>query len=136
MKSKALLGFVALLSVGLIFLAASPETKLNSSEAARLNNLGCAYMNQQLFEKALNAFQDAARLDPKLASARLNQGVALLNLQRVDEAKKLLLEAAQSNPKDPHAWYNLGLLYKNSGDPQGAVDAFRSVTEINANDAD
>jgi tetratricopeptide (TPR) repeat protein len=140
MKITRTLSIAVLLAIAMLLLAASPQTKKpsasNAQEAARLNNLGCAYMNQQLFEKALNAFQDAARLDPKLASARLNQGVALLNLQRVDEAKKLLLEAAQSNPKDPHAWYNLGLLYKNSGDPQGAVEAFRSVTEINANDPD
>jgi tetratricopeptide (TPR) repeat protein len=129
-----------ILVLALVLLAAVPQNKTatlgNAQEAARLNNLGCAYMNQQLFEKALKIFQDSARLDPKLATARLNQAIALLNLQRVDEAKKLLLEVTQSNPKDPHAWYNLGLLYKNSGDPQGAVEAFRSVTEIDPNDAD
>ena len=55
----------------------SPQAKApNPIEAARLNNLGCAYMNQQLFEKALKAFQQAAEADPKLAIARLNQGVA------------------------------------------------------------
>ena len=35
-------------------------------EAARLNNLGAAYMNQQLFEKALRAFEAAAAKDPAL----------------------------------------------------------------------
>jgi tetratricopeptide (TPR) repeat protein len=140
MKITRTITIAVLLAVATVLLAAAPQTKnaaaSNAQEAARLNNLGCAYMNQQLFEKALKAFQDAAKLDPKLGSARLNQGVALLNLQRVDEAKKLLLEAVQSNAKDPHTWYNLGLLYKNSGDPQGSVEAFRSVTEIDANDPD
>ena len=36
----------------------------NPAEAARLNNLGAAYMNQQLFEKALKCFQQAAELIP------------------------------------------------------------------------
>ena len=40
------------------------------------------------------------------------------------------------NPSDPHAWFSLGLLYKNSDNPQGSVDAFRRVTEIDPNDAD
>src|SRR5437867_8045928 len=93
-------------------------------------------MNQQLFEKGLKAFQDAAALDPKLESARLNQGIALLNLTRIDPAKQSLEEAVKRDPNDPQAWFNLGLLYKNSDNPQGAVHAFRHVTEIDPNDAD
>ena len=83
-------------------IAAIPEKKPNPIEAARLNNLGCAYMNQQLFEKALKSFQEAAALDPSLSMAKLNQGIAFSSLGRVDEAKKLLDEAAKANPKDPH----------------------------------
>ena len=93
-------------------------------------------MNQQLFEKGLKAFQEAAALDPAMLIAQLNQGVALLNLGRVDEAKKLLELVVRQSPKDPHAWYSIGLLSKNSSDSQAAVDAFRRVTEIDPNDAD
>src|SRR6266853_350624 len=108
----------------------------NPREAARLNNLGAAYMNQQLFEKGLKSFQEAAALDPKLQIASLNQGSALLNLARIDPAKVLLEAAGKNAPNDPHAWFSLGLLYKNSDNPQGSVDAFRRVTEIDPNDAD
>ena len=108
----------------------------NPSEAARLNNLGAAYMNQQLFEKGLKSFQEAAALDPGLQVAALNQGIALLNLARIDPAKALIESAVKNSPNDPHAWFNLGLLYKNSDNPQGSVDAFRHVTEIDPNDAD
>jgi cytochrome c-type biogenesis protein CcmH/NrfG len=129
-----------ILIVGLVLLAAAPQQRPTkpdiTAEAARLNNLGCAYMNQQLFEKGLNAFQQASKLDPKFATARLNQAVALLNLQRVDEAKTLLVEVTKSNPKNAHAWYNLGLLNKNSGEPQTAVEAFKNVTQVDGNDPD
>jgi tetratricopeptide (TPR) repeat protein len=118
--------------------AASPQTqsKPNSAEAARLNNLGAAYMNQQLFEKGLKSFQQAAELDPKLTMARLNEGIALLNLQKIDEAKAALDAALKQDPKNPNAWYNLGLLAKNTGDAQAAIDAFHHVVELDANDAD
>ena len=123
-----------------MLLAAPPQQKPTKpdiiAEAARLNNLGCAYMNQQLFEKGLNAFQQASKLDPKFATARLNRAVALLNLQRVDEAKTLLVEVTKSNPQNAHAWYNLGLLNKNSGEPQTAVEAFKNVTQVDSNDPD
>lgn len=105
-------------------------------EAARLNNIGVAYMNQQLFEKGLKAFEAAAAKDPDLKVTAINRGVALLNLQRVDEARALLEKGAQDDPKDPHIWYSLGLYYKNSSIPEKAVEAFRRVTDIDPNDAD
>ena len=110
--------------------AADPVT------AARLNNLGVAYMNQQLFEKALKYFQQAAEADPKLAIARLNEGVAYLNLQKVDQARAAFEDALKHDPKNPNAWYSLGLLAKNTGEAMAAIDAFKRVTEIDASDAE
>src|SRR5579864_402319 len=141
MKSKLLLCAGALLVVVLVFLAASPEKKPDPTEAARLNNLGCAYMNQQLFEKALKYFQDAEAADPNLHVAKVNEGIALLALARVDAAKKVLDEAVKADPqnldsKDPHVWYSLGMLNKNSADPQAAVEDFKHVIAIDDSDAD
>ena len=107
-----------------------------SAEAARLNNLGVAYMNQQLFEKGLKQFEQAAALDPKFQIAQMNQGIALLNMGRIDPARQLLEQAVKQNPGDPHAWYNLGMMEKNSANAQAAVEAFRRVTEIDSTDAD
>src|SRR5437764_15314374 len=112
MKSKLLLCLGTLLVAALILIAAAPEK--NPADAARLNNLGCAYMNQQLFEKALKYFEDAAAADPNLQVAKLNEGIAQLNLARVDAAKKILDEAAKKTPNDPHVWYALVLMKKNS----------------------
>jgi tetratricopeptide (TPR) repeat protein len=134
--ARSLIVVIALILTCLLALVAATGPAPNPQEAARLNNLGVAYMNQQLFEKALKAFEEAAANDPALEVTTINRGVALLNLQRVDEAKTLLEKAAKSNPKDAHAWYNLGLYYKNSTDASAAVEAFRHVTEIDANDAD
>jgi tetratricopeptide (TPR) repeat protein len=114
----------------------APDSKPNPIEAARLNNLGCAYMNQQLFEKGLKMFQRAAEADPTFVIARLNEGVAYLNLQKVDEAKAALEDALKQDSKNPNARYSLGLLAKNSGDAQAAIDAFKRVTEIDPTDAD
>ena len=125
----------SLLTLLVALLAASAPAP-NPKEAARLNNIGVAYMNQQLFEKALKEFEEAAANDPALEVTTVNRGVALLNLQRREEAKALLEKATKANPKDAHAWYNLGLYYKNSSDAGLAVAAFRRVTELDANDAD
>ena len=133
--SVALAG-ILLAAFGLFATAPQTQPKANPAEAARLNNLGAAYMNQQLFEKGLRSFQQAAELDPKLTMARLNEGIALLNLQKIDEAKAALEDALKQGPRNPNAWYNLGLLAKNTGEAQAAIDAFQHVVAIDANDAD
>jgi len=133
--SVALTG-ILLAAFGLFRTAPQTQPKANPAEASRLNNLGAAYMNQQLFEKGLKAFQQASELDPKLTIARLNEGIAFLNLQKIDDAKAALEDALKQDPKDPYAWYNLGLLAKNAGDAQTAIDAFHHVVELEANDAD
>jgi cytochrome c-type biogenesis protein CcmH/NrfG len=133
--SVALAG-VILAMFGLFSARSQTQSKANPAEAARLNNLGAAYMNQQLFEKALKNFRQAAELDPELTLAHLNEGIALLNLQKIDEAKAALDDALKRDPKSPNGWYNIGLLAKNTGDAQAAIDAFRHVVEIDANDAD
>src|SRR5271154_130944 len=130
------LGGMLLAAFGLFSSAPQTQPKANPAEAARLNNLGAAYMNQQLFEKGLKSFQQAAELDPRLTMARMNEGIAFLNLQKIDEAKAALEDALKQDPKDPHAWYNIGLLAKNTGDAQAAIAAFRHVVEIDASDAD
>src|SRR5436189_4659819 len=122
MMRRLFLTFGGVILVGLALMATAPRQGASpdkSTEAARLNNLGAAYMNQQLFEKGLKAFQDAAALNPQLQIAQLNAGIALLNLTRMDAAKELLEAAVKRDPKDPHAWFNLGLLYKNSNNPEG-----------------
>jgi|HubBroStandDraft_6_1064221.scaffolds.fasta_scaffold00024_58 tetratricopeptide (TPR) repeat protein len=137
LRTSAALAGILLAAFGLFATAPqTPPKAANPAEAARLNNLGAAYMNQQLFEKGLKAFQQAAELDPKLEIARLNEGIALLNLQKIDEAKAALEGSLKQDPKNPNAWYNLGLLAKNTGDAQAAIDAFHHVVELDANDAD
>src|ERR1700739_864076 len=142
MKSmRVLMMLVAVLMIAGWFAAALYRAADNNAtarigEAARLNNIGVAYMNQQLFEKAWKSFEAAGAADPKMEVAKINRGVALLNLQRVDEAKAILEDVVKQDPKDAHAWYNLGLYYKNTNDTDAAVAAFKRVVEIDPNDAD
>ena len=101
-----------------------------SHDALRFNTLGVAYMNQQKFADAQKQFEQALAIDPKFAIARLNLGVALLSQQKVDAARAALEEASRQVPNDPWAWYNLGLAYKDSGDAEKGVSAFRHVTAL------
>jgi tetratricopeptide (TPR) repeat protein len=114
--------------------AAAPDP--DSSEAARLNSIGVAYMNQQRFADAQKQFDGALKAEPDYALANLNLGISLLSQQKSEDAKKALLEASEKLPRDPYAWYNLGLVYKDVGEQGKAIAAFQRVTEIAPSEPD
>ena len=108
----------------------------DSANAAKLNNLGVAYMNQQRMDKAVEEFDLALKADPGLTAAELNKGIALLNLQKLPEAEAALNGAAAREPSNPRVWYNLGLLRRSQGKPAEAIEAFQRVIKIDPNDPD
>jgi tetratricopeptide (TPR) repeat protein len=114
--------------------AAAPDP--DRSEAARLNNIGVAYMNQQRFADAQKQFEGALKAQPDYALAKLNLGISLLSQQKSENAKKALLEASEKLPRDAYAWYNLGLVYKDVGEQEKAIAAFQRVTEIAPSEPD
>jgi Flp pilus assembly protein TadD len=101
-----------------------------ADDALRFNTLGVAYMNQQKFADAQKYFEKALATDPKFAIARLNLGISLVSQQKLEAARQALEEAARELPQDPYAWYNLGLAYKDAGEAEKGVAAFRHVTEL------
>ena len=133
----ALRHLVLTVMVGLISISAWPSDKPpDQAKAAKLNNLGVAYMNQQRMDKAVEEFDLALKADPDLTAAELNKGIALLNLQKLPEAQAALDAAAAKEPSNPRVWYNLGLLRRSQGKPAEAIDAFQRVLKIDPNDPD
>ncbi len=108
----------------------------NRSEAVRLNNLGTAYVNQQVFEKAASYFHQAVQADPSLVVARLNEGIALANSQKTEDAKADFEEVVKREPENPRGWYNLGLLEKSIGDGKASIVAFQKASQLAPNDPD
>ena len=78
MKPQSLLTPIMVAALGLAFSATllAVDSASDPAAAARLNNLGAAYINQQLFEKALKTFEAAEGKDPALKVAALNRGIA------------------------------------------------------------
>jgi tetratricopeptide (TPR) repeat protein len=105
-------------------------------EAAKLNNLGVAMMNQQLMEKAVAKFDAAYKLDPSLAVAELNKGIALLNQQKLPEAEEALQQAVIKDPENPRVWYNLGLVHRGEAKTAEAIADFQKVLKIDPTDPD
>ena len=76
--------------------------------AAAHNDLGVLYLNDGQVEKALDEFQKAAVLQPKMALARVNESFAQLALDRPADAESSARKALEIVPGDRRANLLLG----------------------------
>ncbi len=131
---RAILAVIVLAMVASIH--ADQALPASRAEAARLNNVGVALMNQQLPERAVTKFEEALRRDPSLATAELNKGIALLNMQKLADAQEALNRAAAADPRNPRVWYNLGLVHRDEAKYAEGVQDFKKVVSLDPRDAD
>lgn len=105
-------------------------------DAARLNNLGVAYMGQQRTQQAQKFFEQALDADPKFFLARLNFGICLYSQRKLEQARAALEDAVEKLPSDPYAGFNLGLVLKDLNETDKAIAAFLRVGDVAPEDAD
>jgi tetratricopeptide (TPR) repeat protein len=127
---------LAILLCSLFSLPARSADSSKADNAASLNSVGVAFMNQQIPGKALAKFEDAHRADPSSAIPLINKGIALIYLRRLPEAVEALKAASLADPKNPRVWYSLGLALFDSGDQPSALKAFEHAVEVDPQDAD
>ena len=87
---------------------------------------GIEFLKTQKLEEALNAFQAAAKLDPRSAATHGNIGASLMALKRPDEAVAAFRDAAKLAPID--GTFQTALC-KALGASGKAVDAVRACEE-------
>lgn len=105
-------------------------------KATRANNIGVAYMNQQLTEKALSKFGEASRSDAASVVPVVNQGLAFLYLRKLPEAEETLRKATALDPKSVRAWYSRGVTAFTGGDLTSALTAFQQAAALDPQDSD
>ena len=99
--------------------------------AATHVNRGIIRMRKAQYEAAIEDYDEAARLRPKLGAIYLNKGAALISAGRVTQAIETLLHSIELKTNDVHAaHYNLGLAYEANGDVPEAYYAFQKALEL------
>lgn len=74
--------------------------KMREDDAQARMMLGLALTAAGKFEEALNAFDEAGKIDANLRYLRMNRALALLGTKKIEEAEAELLKAAQELPHD------------------------------------
>ena len=96
---------------------------------------GDVLYNQQRYEEALEAYEQAIRLDPNNAKAYTGKGNVLYNLERYDEALEAYDQAIRLDPNDASAYIGKGGLLDDIQLYGDALEAYERAIRLDSNNA-
>ena len=120
-KTVLLLGLVLLVMV-------TAACSLSPAETAF--NRGRDYSEQGDHENAIEAYDEAIRLNPQSAKAYNNRGIAYGELSQYERAIEDFDEAIRLNPQEPGAYFNRGIAYRLLGQQELADRDFAKAKEL------
>ncbi|HGJ64464.1 TPA: tetratricopeptide repeat protein [bacterium] len=106
--------------------------KIDSNYIHAHNYRGFIYSNENKWNEAINEFETSLKIDPNNIYALGHLGLAYKMAGRLEDAKSVLLKAINLDPEmdDPesrnvHSY--LGLLYKDQGNYEGALEEYNKT---------
>lgn len=102
----------------------------NGNKAKTMHDLGLAYLEKHMYDKAIASFNQALTIDPNYTSAYINLGYAYQHKESYMLAVKALERAAYLNPKNAKLYNTIGLLYDKMDNPDTAVKAYKKAVEL------
>jgi tetratricopeptide (TPR) repeat protein len=106
-------------------------TKAQPGNSAAWCIFGIAYDNAGQSSKAIEAYQQALRINPEYADAWNNLGNRYDDAGQSGKAIESYQQALRINPDHAFAWNNLGVTYRNAGQPAKAIEALQQALRIN-----
>lgn len=91
--------------------------------------LGSYYQDQNRWQDAINAFDQAIALNPRYAEHYAEKGYALMKLGRTTEAKECFNSVLQLNPDHGDALNNMGFILHAQGQVEQALSYFYRAAE-------
>lgn len=99
--------------------------------ADSMYQLGRYYQGQNRYEKAIEAYEKALKIDDNLAEAYNGLGVVYSRLGRLQEAIEEFNTALQKSPQASHIYNNLGYAYYLQGQNDQSISAYKQALSLN-----
>lgn len=110
----------------LLFTAERPESQLS---------LGVFYTNRKMFEKAVKAYNEAIRLQPKFVPSYINYSNFLMQQGQSKEAFDVLSQGLKTVPEMAILHHALGLWYVRNKESQKAVASLKKAAQLDKDNA-
>ena len=102
----------------------------NAKSSVEWYNEGVGFIDEGNNEKALEAFNEAIKLDPEDAEAWNNKGLVLGYIGKYEEAQECFEKALTIDPELTNAWNNNGSALLYVGRYEEAIESFNRTLEI------
>ena len=137
MSRHATMWVVLLLSCSVLAVSASAQISAQQSTltAEQYTQEGNAYAKEKQYDKAVDAFRLAIKLNPNLAAAYLGLGNAYANMERVSDALGPMRTAVRLDPNNPLAHLSLGRTLAYLKHPDEAITELNEAKRLNPNNA-
>jgi tetratricopeptide (TPR) repeat protein len=118
------------------------STEMDQSQARVFLEQGKEFYRNDQDDKAVEAFEEAIKLDPELAEAHFRLGLGYDAVGKEQEAEGEYKKAVEkykkylANNKDPESYYNLGQAYAGLHLYSEAVREYREAAHLKDDDAD
>ena len=83
------------------------------------------------YEKAIECYNEALKINPKDADAWYNKGVLYARLKKYEEAIECYDKALKINPEYANAWNNKGVVYAELKEYKKAIECYDEALKIN-----
>ena len=98
--------------------------------ARALDNLGLAYTERGMIDKAIDVFRQALTVKPDYGEVYSNLGIAYARKRNLQDAIAAYKRAIALTPRYAEAYYNLGIAYDKQGSLDEAIAAYGKALDI------
>lgn len=92
--------------------------------------LALVYMDQKLYDKALETYDEVEALQPGTTQGLGNRGKIYLHLRRYEEAVNLFRQMINKNAENVMAWLGLGQAHLEAGAYEESVAAYKRACDL------
>ena len=96
-------------------------------------NLGITYSMNSKHQQALEAYENALKINPKDVMTLINKGCTLNDMANYELALKTLKNATHIDQNFPEAWSNMGIALNNLGHHKDSIKAYEKAINLNKN---
>jgi tetratricopeptide (TPR) repeat protein len=132
MSSRVLYLLCAVLLVGSWVAEATTETEDQTQQSAvAWNNKGAIFYNMKDYNEALQAYDNAIKINPLYAEAWANKGVALYDNGSYQEAIRAFNRSISIDPTEGWVWYARGSVYYRLGNYNESLKSYNEALKLN-----
>ncbi|WP_268224196.1 tetratricopeptide repeat protein [Sinomicrobium oceani] len=108
------------------------EEKTESRFPEIVKNIALIYSQKGDSEKAIEAVQEARKVDPEDVNLLMTEANLYIKLGQKDKFKEVMEQAIQKDPNNPMLYYNLGVITGEQGNKEQARKYYEKAIELDS----